>query len=787
MGHNRFSKWRHVMKRSYVYVLLIVAALLCFVGCNDNSVVRYGTLEINIESDVSKGIQAVSMDTASYNVTVKSSTGNILFSSSKSTKTSYTISVPAGTCTIEIEALNKAGDVIGIGSTSGEITPDVVNRFNITVGEPDDGTGVFSISVKGEYGHTLEYRIVSADSEFEKTGNCIYMNGAYSAEITLPKGYYTFQIIWKEMDLPVKTDTLRVIWGKTAVYDAQFLFLIDGSVSITNEVKGTPSISLSGKRLLTVDDSLSVISQISGITNYTCKWAIDEVILEDSNSESLSYALTDFREGEHTATLFVSAGNVVWSETMKFEVLPDRDTEIEVSGDVEVWLVGDVLLPYRLRADCFFDDSRYFTLESSSGNYERRNIGNNTRTMRCSLNYPDYVYYLRSEYDSERNVTVVEVVIDKYIEDPAYINVDIETEYTLRLDHGERGGLVLRSSSIIEPLANINGEERCYLGFVTINNKNGVRTVKVEPCTYTPQNDWWWMNDWFCLQSDKTSLTLSRGETGSLLFTEKEPNSVVVQLPDSYEEGTEFTVINRENYNLSNNSFTIKVKQNQQFNYTVLPTKDRDCYYTVSIQPGATNVNAVRHESAFYNTGIEETSGNYYINFVSDCLIPIDMHFSYRIGDYYDSELRRVVENCFGSTRLADCYGSDIEIWIDETDFCRIDSVTTTTEGYNTYITVHITSTYANNGTINVSYDFGFDINNDRQTFIEVGSGKSYFLLITDKSKTNIKAIPGTYNVHGWTRIIRADEVNYRPTIQASNFVVSAGSNVDVHVVMQPN
>ena len=773
---------------SIVYVLLVVVALLCFVGCNGNSVVRYGTLEINIESGISRGIQAVSMETAAYNVTVKDSDGNTLFNSTKSVKTTYTVTVPAVVCTIEIEALNKAGDVIGIGSTTAKIAPDEVNKFNITVGEPDNGEGEFAISIKGEYGHTLEYRIQSADSEYVKTGTCYYMNGAYTANITLPRGFYTFEITWKEMDLPVKTDTLRVIWGKTAVYDAEFLFLIDGSVTITNEIKGTPSISLSGKKMLTVDDTLSVSSQISGITNYTCKWAIDEVMLDNSNSESLEVALTGFKDGVHTATLFVYAGDVVWSETMKFEVLPDRDTEIDVSGNVEFWLVGDVLLPYELRVECRFDGALYFNLESSGDNV-RSDYIDTTRVMSCSLNYPDYIYYLRSEYDSERNVTVVEVVIDKYIEDPAFINVDIEKEYALKFnERGERCGLVFRSSTIIEPLAGNNGNERCYRGYVTVNNTNGVRTMKVEAGKYTVLTGEWWTNDWFCLQSDKDSLTLSSGETGSLLFTEKEPNSVVVQLPDSYEDGTEFTILNRENCTVTNNSMIIKVKSDQSFEYKVIPTRDKNCYYTVIIQRGVATATVVKHEATYYDTGIKETSGNNYIIFVSDCLISDDLHFSYRIGDHYGNDLRKIVDTYSGDNRLDSYYSSNIELWIDETDNYKIDSVSSVTEGNDTYITVNLTTLYDNYGTINVSFDFDFDINMDRRTFVSFEtSGRGYYLLINDKSNVNLKAIPGKYNLWGWTRTIRVDDARFRPTVQSNSFAVSSGSSVDVHVIMQPN
>ena len=189
-----------------------------------------------------------------------------------------------------------------------------------------------------------------------------------------------------------------------------------------------------------------------------------------------------------------------------------------------------------------------------------------------------------------------------------------------------------------------------------------------------------------------------------------------------------------------------------------------------------------------YKNNSLELIRNNYIIFVSDCLISDDLHFSYRIGDHYGNDLRKIVDTYSGDNRLDSYYSSNIELWIDETDNYKIDSVSSVTEGNDTYITVNLTTLYDNYGTINVSFDFDFDINMDRRTFVSFEtSGRGYYLLINDKSNVNLKAIPGKYNLWGWTRTIRVDDARFRPTVQSNSFAVSSGSSVDVHVIMQPN
>ena len=159
--------------------MVVLLAIVCLVGCSQNVSQKMGTLVIEIDSAISRGIQAASMETDSYNVTVKNAAGETIFTTAKSPKTSFTISVPTGTCIVEVDALNKAGDVIGNGTVSGQVKANQTTTFNVTVREAQ-GNGLFNISITGPSGHELAYTVISADTTIERTGILAYANGKYA-------------------------------------------------------------------------------------------------------------------------------------------------------------------------------------------------------------------------------------------------------------------------------------------------------------------------------------------------------------------------------------------------------------------------------------------------------------------------------------------------------------------------------------------------------------------------------------------------------------------------------
>ena len=106
------------MRKTSIIVIVLCAILGIFVSCSNNAAEKFGSLEINIETSASRGLEPMSMETKAYNVTVTDAGENVVFSSQSSTKTRYSALVPVGACHIYVEALNKNGDVIGIGSVS---------------------------------------------------------------------------------------------------------------------------------------------------------------------------------------------------------------------------------------------------------------------------------------------------------------------------------------------------------------------------------------------------------------------------------------------------------------------------------------------------------------------------------------------------------------------------------------------------------------------------------------------------------------------------------------------
>ena len=106
------------------------------------------------------------------------------------------------------------------------------------------------------------------------------------------------------------------------------------------------------------------------------------------------------------------------------------------------------------------------------------------------------------------------------------------------------------------------------------------------------------------------------------------------------------------------------------------------------------------------------------------------------------------------------------------------------------YVTLFISTIEENYATLNVSYDFGFELDSSRSTAISLGfnnSNEALILPVVDKSITEIKDAPGQYYTWGWWNSIRDDLGNeVRPALSVDNFTVSAGDSLDITIQMKP-
>ena len=308
------------MKRNMALVLLIIATVVCIVCCK-NDVVQTGSLLVEIDSSFSRGLQAISMETTSYNVIIRNSSNEIVLDKSSSTQTSYSISVPVGTYTVAVEALNKDGIVIGTGSTTGLVSAGQTNTFTVTVSELS-GNGTFSISITANEGYELSYSIKNAVGSEIKNGALVFAEGKYSTSMSLENGFYSFSVIRTDTNTVLKIDSLRVIKDKSVEYRGTFTFLSDGSVIINDLIAKTPSIELNASsKYPRVGDTLSVSATIGNIDSYTCYWALDGVALSEAKAyENLELEITESLLGQHEIALFVTDGEVIWSGSTVFNV-----------------------------------------------------------------------------------------------------------------------------------------------------------------------------------------------------------------------------------------------------------------------------------------------------------------------------------------------------------------------------------------------------------------------------------------------------------------------------------
>ena len=428
------------MKKTWLMILFVMT-LICLVGCNQDKLSDMGTLNIDIDSDVSRGLQAISMETAFYDVSVTDSSGVTVFSVSKTAQTSCKVSVPVGTYSVFVEAFNKNGDLIGLGSLTGEVHIGS-NTFAVSVTELQ-GNGTFAMSISADEGYSMTYSIKDASDNEVKAGNLAFSDGVYAASVEIPNGFYSFSISWADDNRVLKTDTLRIIAGKAVTYTAGFSLLIDGTVSIISEIDQIPSIALtSSSDTPESGDVLTISAEISGIENYDCFWAFDGVPLsEPKGYEDFEREISDADEGEHVIALFVTDGNIIWSEKKTISVSIPRPELWTNCHDGFLNYRSDLCATLENYEKCnitsykwIIDDYEFDPIDISDWatfyyyNEERLNLGNHIikvvaysssgKTYELSQNFIVKQIYIQSpvvEYKWIEDTTTFSVELDKYI------------------------------------------------------------------------------------------------------------------------------------------------------------------------------------------------------------------------------------------------------------------------------------------------------------------------------------------------------------------------------------
>ena len=494
------------MKRALV-LLFAVMALVALVSCDSEITTSDGILNIVFSSEIgSRGVVTVPMETSEYHVIVSDKNSTTVHESTIPVSKPYvSITLEEAEYNVKVQALNEQGVVIGEGSSTANVYAGSNTTVNIKIRELS-GTGTLAVRIMGSAGLSLSLRTLMTDSNQniipDETVDLTFNNGVYEGELVIPNGFYAIDIYNKNSQTSVLYESVRIVKGQRTEYES---VIVDGSlvVSLDSKLSETPEISITLDKGIyrpegTVLASATVANMNTSDINYDF-WVLDNKILNlikitdgvpnrELVQQSISIPADSLFLGEHVLRYFVIGNNeeVVWSESKTFTVATNV---IDITGKVELFLVGNVLLPYNLVAEVKVDTK---TDQMRPCEYRPVFEVEKTTPLTCSLNRDDYSFHFEEDYSNPER-RIIYVVIDKEIENPGYIQVVVNGLPEMK-DYQQMCLGISCDNTVISTM-----EGREHEGVVTITNGT-IRPVKVPADTYHPCGSntgnmgWFWLD-----------------------------------------------------------------------------------------------------------------------------------------------------------------------------------------------------------------------------------------------------------------------------------------------------
>ena len=747
-------------------VVLILALLVLFVSCTEEfSFTGTGTLEIQINSSIARGVETVSMDTASYNLTITNSSEEVIYSSMNSSMTSYTVKVPAGTYTAYVEALNADGVVIGMGGGEGTVVAGQTNHFEITVDE-FSGDGTFAMKIKGDAGYNLEYKVYDAKYEVVTEGKLVYSNDLYQATVGLPKGFYGIEICCVDFEEGRKLyETFRVVCGKTTVFESDIDLSIKTSIVIDNEIVKTPKISLSlNSGIIRSDGTLMVSATVSDIDNYSCRWLVDGETLEGCEGTALELSMAEYTEGKHQIMLFVSNGTVIWSESKEFEV-NDYPTSVTVSGDIEAFIIADVLVPMDLQVSVNVDGEPYGDLYARNFHQIINDLENNVISIE-SVSEEGYYAYMKTEYDSENDRTILYVIIDRYIEDPGYLT--LKMNYDWILESGQVRGPSLQTE--------VDGTDIEWA--ILLSNDKSDRTIKVEPQTYYSRGNYGSNCPGYYFDINPSSFTVKAGETQVLELNGQPYGNLVVTAPDN-DCGYDVYIDGSNRGSISGNEAYTDYKGVVGSSYKVLlvpneADKAIKYFYAEGSYVEGENYPSFTEKELTYTD-----YGNFSFNSItfdtSAVIFPRNALLFVRIGD--DLQAIRTPREynymTYADEPVSIAYGPGLENY----------SVTPSAVDNSLVLTYDLALEEGEYAVMDLVYDFTYDETFDG-AYPSMRNGDAYYQMELTPEPRAVKVLPGSYSPTGCSRYgSSGSSKDISWAYISDSFTAVAGEHIEIHII----
>ena len=334
--------------KGFLFILLVLSLIL---SCNNDSV-TWGKIEVTLSNEVSRGIAPTDMSTDNYDVVILNATNETVASTNikvSDTSVPLTFSVPAGTYTISVDAKNKDNEVIGRGESTATVTPNSTANCQITVREIT-GNGTLSVQIDSDTPNIPVLKIYKADLSLLDTVTTTGSDGIFVATKALPNGFYYFEIL--DDDEVIDSETIRIVADKTITYSIEYTVYGDSSITITNGITPTPTISFELSSNITPDDSVSITPTITGFTPNSYSWYLDGIKIAET--KDLSFEASDYFLGEHRLTLVATDGNIIWSEEKYFSIIENPISSHYVAyASVEDYFFFDIEGGYLYFSDTF--------------------------------------------------------------------------------------------------------------------------------------------------------------------------------------------------------------------------------------------------------------------------------------------------------------------------------------------------------------------------------------------------------------------------------------------------
>ena len=319
------------MKRGKLLSILLCLLVVFFPSCNGEGTTpgATGSITVKIEDSTTlgggnaRGVEPQNLEVASYEILASGPEGAELSATAEKTPAESTIhtftDVAPGNWSITINAKAEGGELIGSGTANVTVTPGQNASCDVEVKEIQ-GEGEINFNITDSTGAlTALTAEISNDNGIIKTAELKKdKDNIFSGSAEVDNGFYRVSIKAGENEI-LKVDSVRIYAGISTIYSGTY----DGEtidVTIIDEIIKTPDLTLTitSGASVAANGTLTASASVTNLESPSYSWYINGTRLENNTDSALSYDIegSEYTDGETLeVTVFISNGNIIWSES----------------------------------------------------------------------------------------------------------------------------------------------------------------------------------------------------------------------------------------------------------------------------------------------------------------------------------------------------------------------------------------------------------------------------------------------------------------------------------------